>query len=103
MRTGKQQAGRSIQIAYGMDGDPAGVATVQRIFSEFTDVYHRFTLTEIARALNVDELATKHGKRWHASTVRYILANTAYADLVGREAFDAAAARLGQLRPGPPR
>ena len=102
MRTGKQQAGRSIQIAYGMDGDPAAVATVQRIFSEFTDVYHRFTLTEIARALNVDELATKHGKRWHASTVRYILDNDVYRELVGPETFDAAAARLGRLRPGPP-
>ena len=53
---------------------------VRRIFAEFGDSYHRFTLSEIARALNVDEAATQHGKRWHASTVRYILTNAAYAE-----------------------
>ena len=100
MRSGKQQAGRSINLPYGLD-DPAAADVVRRIFAEFCNPYARFTLSEIARALNVDEMATRHGKRWHASTVKYILCNGAYADMVGVDTWQAAQRRLRQLRPGP--
>lgn len=79
------------------------MATVQRIFAEFADPYHRFTLTEIARALNVDDLATKRGGKWHASSVKYILRNPAYVpDVIDDKTFDRVQARLKELRPGPP-
>lgn len=80
------------------------MATVQRIFAEFTHPYAHFTLSEIARALNVDEVATKQGRRWHASSVKYILQNGAYVpEVISAEIFEQAAARLARLRPGPPK
>ena len=53
--------------------------------------------------MNVDDVPTQRGGKWHASTVRYILTNDGYADLVGQEAFEAAQERLQRLRPGPPK
>ena len=104
MRVGKQGAGRAISVPYGLDGDPLAVATVRRIFAEFCHPYAHFTLSEIARALNVDEVATKHGRRWHASSVKYILRNAAYVpEVIDAEAFEQAQARLEWLRPGPPK
>jgi hypothetical protein len=103
MRTGKQQAGRKIRVAYGLDGDPATADVVRRIFTQFCDLYRRPSLPELAQSLNVDELPTQRGGRWHASTVHYILANLAYADLVEAELFDVAQNRLARLRPGPAR
>ena len=76
---------------------------VRRIFAEFTHPYRHTTLSAIAAGLNIYQAATRRGAQWHASTVRYVLANEAYADLVGAAAFAAAQARLAQLRPGPPR
>jgi len=103
MRAGKQGAGRAISVPYGLDGDPVAVATVQRIYAEFCHPYAHATLSEIARALNTDEVATQRGGRWHASSVRYILRNPAYVDLVGAVLFDQAQNRLQRLRPGPPK
>lgn len=104
MRAGKQGAGRAISVAYGLDGDPVAVATVRRIFAEFCHPYAHFTLSEIARALNVDEVATKQGRRWHASSVKYILQNGAYVPaVIDADLFGQAAARLQRLKPGPPK
>ena len=103
-RTGKQQAGRLTSVAYGLDGDPDAVAIVQRIFAEFTRLYARATLSEIAAGLNTDEVATQRGGRWHAATVRYILRNAAYVpDVISYSTFMIAQARLQTLRPGPPK
>ena len=103
-RTGKQQAGRLTSVAYGLDGDPDAVAIVQRIFAEFTRLYARATLSEIAAGLNTDEVATQRGGKWHASTVRYILRNRRYAvqGVIAEELFEAAQRRLEGIRPGPP-
>ena len=104
MRAGKQRAGRAISVAYGLDGDPVAVATVRRIFAEFCHPYAHATLSEIAKALNTDEVATQRGGRWYASTVRYILCNAAYVtEIIDAELFEQAAARLARLRPGPPK
>ncbi len=103
MRAGKQGAGRAINIPYGLDGDPVAVATVQRIYAEFCHPYAHATLSEIARALNTDEVASRRGKKWYASTVRYILTNAAYIpEIINAEMFKQAQSRLQQLKPGPP-
>lgn len=95
-------AGRTTSIPYGLN-DPAAADVVCRMFQEFCDPYRRPSLSELAHDLNVDQVATARGGQWHASTVRYVLRNDAYVDLVGREMFDAAQARLSRLLPGPPR
>lgn len=103
-RTGKQQAGGLTSVAYGLDGDPAAVAIVQRIFAEFCHPYLHATLSEIAKGLNLDEIPTKRRGRWHASTVRYILNNDAYAPaVVSEEMYNRAQQRLRFLRSGPPK
>ena len=103
-RTGKQQAGRLTSVAYGLNGDPDAVATVRRIFSEFCHPYQHATLSEIAKGLNVDQVATQRGGKWYAATVRYILSNEGYVPtVISQSAFDAAARRLQALRPGPPK
>ena len=103
-RTGKQRAGRLTSVAYGLDGEPTAIATVRRIFGEFTRLYAHPTLSEIATGLNTDEVATARGGRWYAATVRYILTNTAYVPTVISEAtYSQAQGRLQGLRPGPPK
>ena len=103
-RTGKQQAGRLVSKPYGLDGNPDAVDTVQRIFAEFTRLYAHATLSEIARDLNTDEVATARGGKWHAGTVRYVLRNVAYVpDVIDTSTFEAAQRRLAALRPGPPK
>ena len=52
--------------------DEQAAAVVQRIFDEFTRPCIRAGLSEIAEALNVDEILTQRGGRWHASTVRFV-------------------------------
>lgn len=104
MRTGKQAGGRSIAIPYGLDGDPVTADIVRRIFAEFCEPYRRPALSEIAAALNVDQVPTQRGCRWHASTVRYILQNSAYVpDVIDVATFEQAQQRLQRLRSGPPR
>jgi hypothetical protein len=102
MRTGKQKAGRLTSRPYGLDGDPDAVATVRRIFAEFIHPYRHATLSEIAADLNTDAVPTARGGRWFASGIRYILSNPVYSGtVVDAELFEAAAARLARLRPGP--
>ena len=104
MRVGKQGAGRAISVPYGLGGDPTEAAIVRRIFAEFCHPYAHATLSEIAKALNTDEVASQRGGRWYASTVRYILCNAAYVpEVIDTEIFEQAAARLARLRPGPPK
>ena len=103
-RTGKQNAGRLTSVAYGLDGDPDAVDTVQRIFAEFVRLYADATLSEIARDLNTDEVRTQRGGKWHAATVRYILRNVSYTpDVIDTSTFEAAQRRLQALRSGPPK
>ncbi len=79
MRQGKQQAGRTTSVPYGL-GDPAAADVVRRIYQEFTDPYRRPSLAELAHDLNVDQVVTARGGQWYASTVQYILLNPIYID-----------------------
>ena len=77
---------------------------MQRIFDEFTRPYIRAGLSEIAAALNVDGVPTQRGGRWYASTIKYVLSNPVYVDvIVNRSTFDQAQSRLATLRMGPTR
>ena len=82
-------------------------AVVQRIFAEFTRPYFHIGLSELAHGLNVDGVPTQRGGKWHASTVRYILANAVYAEewhaIISRGAYDQAQNRLTTMRMGPTR
>ncbi len=96
--------------------DELAAGTVRRVFDDFNGLYAHATLTDIANALNVDGIPTQRGGRWHASTVRYILTNGAYAGLVqynGQadvmgthpaiitlDTYRKAQARLDALKPG---
>lgn len=104
MRTGKQQAGRTTSVPYGLD-DQAHADVVRRLFQEFTDPYRRPSLAELAQALNVDGIPTRRGGMWYASTLDYLLRNPAYVDgrIVDLDTWQAAQRRLAQLRPGPAR
>lgn len=82
--------------------------TVRRVFYDFCAIYSRPSLTEIAESLNTDGLRTARGAVWHASTVRYLLRNSAYLGdssrpaIVSPDMFETAQRRLDSLRPGPP-
>lgn len=104
MREGKQHAGRAISVPYGLDGDPVAEAVVRGIYADFLHPYAHATLSEIAKALNADEVATQRGGQWHASSVRYILSNPAYVPgVIDAATFERAQARLQRLRRGPPK
>ena len=101
-----------VPFGYRIEGDDQVIddqaaETVRRIFSEFTRPYIRAGLSEIAEGLNVDGVATQRGGKWHASTVKYILANQVYADephaIVSRGAYDQAQSRLASMQRGPTR
>lgn len=103
----------AIPYGYIVDGEHRAVdqdaaAVVLRIFDDFTRLYARVSLTEIAAGLNVDGIPTARGGRWYASTVRYVLANPVYAGadgwppIVSLPMFEAAQRRIDALRPGPP-
>ncbi len=120
----KQGGWNGGRVPYGytaaVDGtwtvDELAAGTVRYIFDDFTHPRRHTTLTEIAKALNDDGVATQRGGKWYASTVRYILSNGAYAGLVqydGSETastnheaiitadmYHAAQQRLDALKPG---
>ena len=87
--------------------DAEAAAVVQRIYSEFCRPYIRAGLSEIATGLNEDGIPTQRGGRWHASTVRYILGNSIYADepcaIIARGAYQQAQSRLATMQMGPTR
>ena len=97
---------RRVNSEWQIEEDAA--ATVRRVFTDFCNVYSRPSLVEIAEALNTDGVRTARGATWHASSIRYLLRNSAYLGdssrpaLVTRELFDMAQRRLDSLRPGPP-
>ena len=95
------------QQGSGLVIDAEQAAIVQRIFQEFTRAYIRAGLTEIAEGLTVDEVPTQRGRKWHASTIKYLLANQVYAEqpgaIVSREVYDRAQSRLASMRHGPTR
>ena len=82
-------------------------AVVRRVFDEFTRPYIRAGLSEIATGLNVDGIPTQRGGHWFASTVKYLLSNSIYADepraIITRGTFDQAQNRLTSMRRGPTR
>ena len=101
-----------LPFGYGIEGRLLAInedeaAVVQRIFDEFTRPYIRAGLSEIAHGLNVDGIPTQRGGKWHASTVRYILANAVYAEechaIIGRGTYQQAQNRLTSMRKGPTR
>ncbi len=97
--------------------DEQAAAVVRRIFDEFTRTYTHTTLSEIADGLNIDNVPTQRGGKWHASTIRYVLSNGWYAGLVqfdgqepvigeqpvivSKDVYDAVQRRLDALQPGP--
>lgn len=90
--------------------DDAVADVIVRIFGEFAAPYRHTGLTEIAHDLNVDQVVTARGGQWHASTVRYVLRNRAYAGrrpgfpaIIDQELWDAAQRRLAGLPMGPTR
>ena len=95
------------QQGSGLVIDAEDAVVVVRIFQEFTRAYIRAGLTEIAEGLNVDEVPTQRGGKWHASTIKYILANATYAEephaLISRATFDQAQSRLASMQRGPTR
>ena len=101
-----------VPYGYRIEGDDQVIdaeqaAIVARIFSEFTRPYIRAGLSEIAAGLNLDDIPTQRGGKWHASTVKYILTNPVYADephaIISRGAYDQAQSRLATPRMGPTR
>lgn len=99
----------------GTDGDDQA-STVARIFDLFVD---GASLRGVAAKLNADGVPAPRGKAWYPAQVGYILDNGLYAGLVqykgnegiqaddvpaivDRETYDAAGARLAQLRRGNP-
>ncbi len=69
-----------VPFGYRIEGsrlviDDRATAVVVRIFAEFTRPYFNTGLSEIAEALNVDDIPTQRGAMWHASARRYILRN----------------------------
>ena len=96
------------QEGSGLVIDAEQAAIVERIYAEFTRPYIRAGLSEIAAALNVDEVPTQRpGGRWHASTIRYLLSNSTYAEaphaIITIATFNQAQDRLASLRMGPTR
>jgi hypothetical protein len=87
----------------GGEIDEDQAAVVLRIFQDFGDMRRRPALSEIAHDLNVDGVVTQRGRRWHASTIAYILRNQAYQDLVGSQLFERVQSRLQALPMGPAR
>lgn len=88
--------------------EPSAAAVVRRIFDDFTRPYSRESLSEIAAALNTDDIPTARGGKWHASTVRYVLSNPTYArdqgwpPIISTATFEAAQYRFAVIKPGPP-
>jgi DNA invertase Pin-like site-specific DNA recombinase len=99
---------------WNVDGDQA--ATVQRIFAAFTE---GASLRSVAAVLNAEGINAPKGAAWYPAQVRYILDNGLYAGLVqykgnegvptadvpaivDRAEYDAAGARLANLKPGNP-
>ena len=96
------------QEGSGLAIDAEQAAIVERIYAEFTRPYIRAGLSEIAAALNVDEVPTQRpGGKWYASTVRYLLSNSTYAEaphaIITIATFNQAQDRLASLRMGPTR
>ena len=74
-----------VPFGYRIEGsrlviDDQAATVVVRIFAEFTRPYFHTGLSEIADALNVDDIPTQRGGMWHASTMRYILRNQVYGE-----------------------
>ena len=101
-----------VPFGYRIEGsqlviDADAAAIVQRIFAEFTRPHFHTGLSEIAHDLNVDAVPTQRGGKWHASTIKYILANATYAKephaLISRATFDQAQSRLASMQRGPTR
>ena len=101
-----------VPFGYRIEGDQMVInedeaAAVRRVFDEFTRPYFHTGLSEIANGLNVDGIPTQRGGRWYASTVRYILGNSIYADepraIITRGTYQQAQNRLVSMRRGPTR
>jgi site-specific DNA recombinase len=92
---------------------PGQAETIQQVFAWFVD---GLGMSTIAQRLNTAGATTAKGGKWYASTVKYILTNGFYAGLtqwddkevagshpaiIDRSLYEAAHARLLDLRPGP--
>jgi len=77
----KTYAGGGIALGYSTIDkdlviDTAGADTIRQIFK--MKRYGKKGLREIARTLNEQGVATARGGKWHAGTIKYILANPLY-------------------------
>ncbi|MBX3467161.1 MAG: recombinase family protein [Planctomycetes bacterium] len=75
-RTTKQATANAASVRL-VPGDPIEVATVRRIFDDYTA--KSMGTEAIARALESDSVPAPSGGRWNASSVLVILTNPAYA------------------------
>ncbi len=83
-RKAKRLVYGAIPYGYSRHGDALKV--IEREFDMIRQVqtWHArgWSLRKIADAFNRRRVRTKHGRRWHASTVRYLLQNSLYSTLV---------------------
>ncbi len=76
LEPGQRKSIQNQRVTLGA-GDPRQVATVKRIFREYTDT--RRSTGEIARSLNHDGIESPSSGSWNGSSVRRILGNEQYA------------------------
>lgn len=93
-------AGGGIALGYNTKGkdliiDDRHAGTVRRIF-KMRRSNHK-SLCEIARALNAESIPTARGGKWHAGTIKYILANQLYKGVMGYSGIEAKRSDLAIL------
>jgi len=92
IKTKSKYAGGGIALGYNSKGkdliiDPKQAETVKRIF-KMRRHSHK-SLCRIAKELNELDIPTARGGKWHAGTVKYILANPLYKGVMGYSGIEA--------------
>lgn len=96
----KTYAGGGIALGYSTIDkdlviDTAGADTIRQIFK--MKRYGKKGLREIARTLNEQGVATARGGKWHAGTIKYILANPLYKGVMAYSGIEVKRADLALL------
>ncbi len=96
----KTYAGGGIALGYSTIDkdlviDTAGADTIRQIFK--MKRYGKKGLREIARTLNEQGVATARGGKWHAGTIKYILANPLYKGVMEYSGIEVKRADLALL------
>ncbi len=93
----KKYAGGGIALGYNTKGkdliiDDKGAETIRRIFKMRRNGHK--SLWGIARELNAQSIPTARGGKWHAGTIKYILANQLYKGVMEYSGVEAKRADL---------